>query len=359
MKPLRRAIQDESRGSLLITADPYISDAVGRLAGAAAARLTVVACGVDAAHQWSRAPLVLVGDDQVGEVLAIGLARRPGVVLVGATEEPSLWRRAIELGAEHVALLPSAAEWLSERLAEGVEGPARAGVLVAVIGGRGGAGASTLAAAIARVGLRRGLRTLLLDADPLGGGIDLLLGAETSPGLRWSGLLDARGRVAPDSLRQALPVATDLSFLAWDRGEPVELPALAVGAVLDSAIRGFDLIVADLPRTGGPVAAQVLARATRTVLITTADVRGAASAEQVLATLPACDVGLVVRGPAPGGISGELIAEALELPLVGYLRVEPGLAQAVERGDPPPRPRGPLAQICARVLDELGSVRAA
>src|SRR3712207_7123198 len=55
-----------------------------------------------------------------------------------------------------------------------------------------------------------GLRTLLVDADPLGGGLDLVLGWEQVDGLRWPSLAEADGRVDPPALLQALPHRGDL-----------------------------------------------------------------------------------------------------------------------------------------------------
>ena len=67
----------------------------------------------------------------------------------------------------------------------------------------------------------------------------------------------------------------------------------------------------------------------------------------------AARVGLVVRGPAPGGIAPDEVATALDLPLVAAMRPEPGLARALERGTAPGRPRGPLAAAATAVLAEL------
>ena len=359
MKPNVGTPLDVRSAPLLVSANPDVIDSVGRVAAAAGLQCVVATGLADAQPHWSRAGLVLVGVDLAPELAAAGLTRRGDVVLVCDSDTGPVWRLAVEIGAEHVAFLPTAEAWLSDRLADLAEGPPRRGLVVAVIGGRGGAGASTLAVSLALTSTRQGRRTLLCDADPLGGGIDLLLGAEDAPGLRWPGLLDARGRVAPESLRQALPAVSELTVLAWDRGDPVEVPIPAFRSVLDSAIRGFDLVVMDLPRALGPAADEVLARTRRTLLVTTADIRGAASAARVLARLPLVDVGLIVRGPAPGGLTPELVAESLDLPLIGYLRPEPGLAEGVERGEPPMRARGPLADLCAAVLRDLDLARAA
>jgi hypothetical protein len=72
------------------------------------------------------------------------------------------------------------------------------------------------------------------------------------------------------------------------------------------------------------------------------------------------DVRLVVRGPAPAGLTGELVADTLGLPLAGWLRPEPGLARTLERGDPPAASgRGPLATLCRDLLDRHPIARAA
>jgi hypothetical protein len=66
------------------------------------------------------------------------------------------------------------------------------------------------------------------------------------------------------------------------------------------------------------------------------------------------DLRVVTRGPSPAGLTGEQVARALGLPLLGELKPEPGLALALERGEPPGRRgRTPLTTVCGRLLDEL------
>jgi CO dehydrogenase nickel-insertion accessory protein CooC1 len=69
-------------------------------------------------------------------------------------------------------------------------------------GGRGGAGASVLATALALTASRLDRPTMLVDADPYGGGLDLVLGAEKTGGLRWPDLAGTRGRVGGRTLRE-------------------------------------------------------------------------------------------------------------------------------------------------------------
>ncbi len=163
---------------------------------------------------WETAPLVLVGDDVARRVR--GAVRRRGVVLVGRDQDDSgIWQRAVEIGADHVLMLPDGEQWLVDRIADVAEGVGRPALTVGVIGGRGGAGASTLACALAVTSAREGLRSLLVDADPMGGGLDVLLGGETADGLRWPAFAASRGRVGGGALEESLPELHSLRVLSW------------------------------------------------------------------------------------------------------------------------------------------------
>jgi secretion/DNA translocation related CpaE-like protein len=277
-------------------------------------------------------------------------------VLGADLDDASVWRRAVDVGAERVVFLPDAEPWLVQALADAAEAGDRAGLVVAVLGGRGGAGATTLSVALAAAGARRDLRTLLVDLDPLGGGVDLVLGAEEVAGLRWPDLAAARGRLPVAAVTDALPQRDGIAVLSWDRGDSAELPAAAVEAVLDAGRRGVDLVVVDLPRALDDVAREVLAAATCGLLVVPAEVRATAAAARVAAraALVCRDLRLVVRGPSPCDVSADQVQRALGLPLAGSLRAEPHLDVALEDGRPPGRrPRSPLRTFCDGLLREL------
>ncbi|MBS2531309.1 P-loop NTPase [Catenulispora sp. NF23] len=228
---------------LAVTADPALADALLRIAAEAGVRIEIVPGPSAARRRWAAAPLVLIGADQTGEVARAGLPRRPEVALIGRDlDDASVWQRGSAVGAAHVLILPDCERWLAGMLAEADSPREEPGAVVAVLSGRGGAGGSTLAAALALAGTRRGLRSTLVDLDPAGGGIDLLFGLETEPGPRWSELAQWRdGRLCGRSLREALPtyaahsrhgLAAGLGFteegadrlpvLAWPRARPGE-----------------------------------------------------------------------------------------------------------------------------------------
>jgi secretion/DNA translocation related CpaE-like protein len=364
-----------ARRPLVVTSDPDLLDDLLRLAHEAGAVLDVSPDPTGARRRYRAAPLVLVGIDAAAACLRAGLPRRPGIVLVGRRPEvapagqslaagpsravdavgPPDWPVAEELGADHIAVLPAAEPWLVDRLSR----LARTGLarMVAVLGGRGGAGASVLAAGLAVTGARAGLRTLLIDADPLGGGVDLVLGWESLDGLRWPALSETSGRISPPALVEVLPRRGELVVLSWDRGDVLAVPAEAMATALDAGRRGQDLVVVDLPRRLDDASMLALAAADQGYLVVPAELRACAAAARVAAAAaPHCpSLAAVVRGPAPGGLRGPEVAQALGLPLAGSLRPEPGLARGLECGQAPARDgRGPLALLCQRLLRELG-----
>lgn len=362
--PPRTPLPPHRRLPLLVTADGELLDELLRLAAAGGTEVELAADPAAARARWRPAPLVLVGSDQAQACLRARLPRRPRTVLVGRSGQLDPGAEIAELiGAEHVATLPAAEPWLVDRFADCVADPAGGGVarIIAVLGGRGGAGASVLAGGLAVTGARARLRTLLVDADPLGGGLDLVLGWEQLEGLRWPALTDTDGRVDPPSLVRALPSRGDLVVLSWDRGDLLHLPAQAMAATLDAARRGRDLVVVDLPRQLDDAAVVALQAADRALVVVPAELRATAAATRVVATAaPHCaELAAIVRGPAPGRLKATEVARALGLPLAGTLRPEPGLCRGMERGEAPAADgKGPLAALCQRIVGELTGVPA-
>lgn len=298
--------------------------------------------------------MVLVGDDLSVAMNRAALRHRADVVLVSRDlDDGNIWKRACGVGAEHVAVLPDAEPWLVSRLADAADGGGSRGLVIGVVGGRGGAGASTLAAALAVTAMRAGRRAMLVDADPYGGGADLLFGGEHALGLRWPDVATAKGRIGGEELVNSLPRMGELAVLSCDRHDPPELKAEAMSSVLEAAARACNIVVVDLPRRIDDAAQVALAAASVVLLLVPAEVRAAAAAARVASEVArfADDVRVVVRGPAPGGLDAVDIASALGLPLMGHLKAEPDLAVALERGEVPAgRGRGPLAEFCGRFL---------
>ena len=349
---------------LLVTADPDVVEVVLRLAALANIEVEVAPTAGSARASWSTAPLVFVAMDALAGCLQLGLPRRPAVVLIGdVIEDSAVWQQAVVVGAERVVFFPDVEHGIAEALADVAEGVVPEGPLVAVIGGRGGAGATTVACSLALAAVQAGRSALLVDGDPLGGGIDLVFGGEAVGGLRWPDLSLTRGRIPAAALSAALPQMAGLSVLSWGREDAQPLSADAVAAVLSAGRRAHDLIIVDLPRALDPAARLTLTQATTTLLVVPAEVRATAAAGRVAAAvgLLTHDLRLVVRGPSPTGLTGEVVSRELGVPLVGELRPEPHLAVALDRGELLlRRPRSPLAAFTSAFLAEfLPAVQAA
>ncbi|KAA0924060.1 MULTISPECIES: septum site-determining protein Ssd [unclassified Rhodococcus (in: high G+C Gram-positive bacteria)] len=309
-----------------------------------------------ARSMWDRPGTILVDFESAETALASGFSRRSGVILV-TDAQPTLddWRTATSLGAEHVIFLPQDEDALVRILGEPASVPSGDGGVIAVVGARGGAGASTFAAALGLRSSRSDRRALLVEGDRYGSGLDLLLGWENAPGLRWSGLVVEGGRVSGDALHGALPSRGGLSVLALGRSEDrgVGLSAVAVAAVVDAGRAAGDLVVCDAPRHPSDVSDALYAAADLVVLVLPAELRAVTSAEAVAAQVVNrnANVGIVVRGPAPGGLRADDIAVALGLPLLTSMRAEPGLAERLERGGLVLGRRSPMAAAATGVLE--------
>ncbi|ARQ72369.1 septum site-determining protein Ssd [Streptomyces marincola] len=342
---------------LILTEDEDLLDDLLRLCAAAGAQAEVAPGPPVAAGRWERAPLVLVGDDRAAALSAAGQwpGRRPGVLLVGRDlDDHTVWARGVALGAEQVLHLPADEPWLADRIADAVERPGPPALTIGVLGGRGGAGASSLACGLAVTAAAKGRRSTLIDADPLGGGLDMLLGGERTPGPRWPAFVSARGRLSGAALEDSLPLLHGVSLLSWDRADSASLPAEAMCTVLTAARRRGGVVVVDLPRSADPAAAEALAQLDLGLLVVPGELRAAAGAQRVVATAGALvrDLRIVARPAGGGGLAPAELARLLGLPLAGELPDEPGLPAAADAGEPPGTDgRGALARFCAELLE--------
>ena len=214
--------------------------------------------------------------------------------------------------------------------------------LVAVTGGKGGPGATTLAVGLAGAWAAAGQSVLLVDLDPAGGdvaahlpitdvrrGVAPLLG---SPGVPL-GPAAVLGEVAQVSRRLGL-----LAGLAHPDQAGL-LHHQAVHALLAAVrrVQGLDLVVIDPGRLlPGSVAAAVLETAAVRVLAVRADLPGALAAQRALAATR--------QGPSLVPVAVGLhrptdaveLADALGRSLAGVIPADPvGVRRAIQSGQPP------------------------
>lgn len=338
---------------VVLTGDPLLRDAV--LAAAAAAGTTATAI-TDAAGIADLPVLdqpFVVGIDRAPQVAQTTVPPASATCLIGTEEDRAdLCAWSAPLGAS-VVVVPEGVRWLTSLLAG--EQRAGSGRVVGVIGGHGGAGASTLAVSLAQLAAAD-RSVALVDLDGVGGGLDLLLGAERATGWRWPDLAASAGYI--DALATRLPAVGGVPVLSMAR-EPAraeEDPAPeAVAAVLRSLARDRDLVVVDVGRRLGPGARQGLRHCHAQVLVCGGGVRQVAASAHLLAGLTP-GVGVVVRAGGEGAASSA-VAEALAAPLWGEVPTESRLAAAAERGEPLGDVSRRWKQACRRVLERIAPDR--
>ncbi|TFV60856.1 UNVERIFIED_ORG: septum formation initiator [Bacillus sp. AZ43] len=334
---------------LVVSSDERLLDDLLRLLATAGAEPELATGGPALRRAHRQAPLVLVGADLLGAAVVRALPRRPGVVVVAGQDLPAAgWAAAVELGAERVAVLPGDESWLLARSTAAVRAPVERGRLLVVSGACGGAGASTLAAAVA---LTAAPGVALVDGDPWGAGLDLLLGAERAEGLRWPELAGLRGRVDGEALLAALPDVAGVSVVAASRSSPGGVPEEALIAVVDAARSAGCAVVVDLPRDAGDVSA-VVADADLGVLVVPARLRAATAARlRVEAPESSWATAQLIVRQVSGGLSCEEVAGLVGRPVLAELGHDRGASPRGERGEPPQvSARSPLGSVARRVL---------
>ena len=343
---------------LFVTADQTLLDELLRLAAAAGVTPEVAPDPPTALRSWGTAPLVLVGADQAAAMARIEPGRRARVHIAALGPVPDeMFRTAVALGAEKVTELPRSDTWLVETLTDLGDTQRRRGLVIGVIGGSGGAGATTLACALGQTASRSG-DAVVIDCDPLGPGIDRVLGLETQDGFRWDALCQTTGRLSARALREALPRRGPLGVLSWYAGGSGSLQAFAVREALSAARRGHDVVVADLPRTTDALIDEVASRCDLLLVVVVPTVAGTASAARLCARFPDHPgLRLLVRGD---GLEPQEIARVTGVAVVTAMPDQRRLAEVIDLGLGPVRsPRGPLGKASAAVLEHATALDAA
>ncbi len=201
------------------------------------------------------------------------------VIAIGAVNDINLYREMIESGVLEYLVKPVSEANLSAALGRLASKAAEAPVaalakgerrpLVAVLGTRGGVGASTIAVNLAWIAsheVKR--RTTLIDLDLQNGTVALALDIEPTRGLREA--LETPSRI--DSLfisSASAKLGERLTVMAAEEGFDDELhydPA-SVELLLEEVQRHSEMVVLDLPRNAPGVRNRALAAATDVVIV--------------------------------------------------------------------------------------------
>lgn len=313
----------------------------------------------------ARSLLPAAADNSTGT--ASGGQGRGRIFLLGADPGPTDWKLAMQIHADQAFLLPAqTAELLAALGRQDTPVESRdqgVGTTIGVLGAVGGVGASTLAVVLAKMlakrnGHRRG--TVLLDAVPCSGGIDLLLGIEDTRGARWPDLGFRRGSIHVPDVLAALPATAEgirvLSTARSTVADTAVLDGAELAAALDclrAADPPLDLIVDLHP---GELLDAALDHLDHLVLLIPAEVRAvaAAVARRLDPRLHRVPLSVVLRHRGWSGLDAAEVEEILGAEVTAELGSVSRLARNTEMRGLDGAPPRSLATVAEAVLADLG-----
>lgn len=277
--------------------------------------------------------LVDLAEEAEPDLAIADLAQRCGsatrLLAVGTRNDVTLYRRLAARGVADYLVKPVSSDVLCEALrhatrSETQPGEAKRGRIHAVIGARGGVGASTLALSLAwLLSHEHKLQTALVDLDLHFGTLALALDLEPGRGLRQA--LEHPERTDGLLLASALVKGEErLPILAAEESleDMLRFEAEGASAVLAAMVQDYDCLVVDLPRTLDAAHRQVLASADTTLVV----------ADLSLAALrDAFRLGALVKGlggPAPIVVANQV--GALHRGEIGRKEFERGLGAPLD-----------------------------
>ncbi|HMR49582.1 MAG TPA: hypothetical protein PKE40_09935 [Arachnia sp.] len=308
---------------LLCARDASLIEAVESTTLALGVELCVARGMDEISAMWSGAAMRLVAPEMAGRVA--GLGPSPGPAYIVGRQEAELVSASAALGLPVLAL-PAGGSRLAEAITQAATARGPSARVIALAGASGGLGTSTLTVALAARAAAGGAVVSVVELDPCGGGLDLLLGAETQRGFRWPDLQHVRGEL--EDLRASLPCVEGIAVLSARHSNYVPLASGAVAAVLASLRRTNDYVFLDL----GLGAAGQPAEVEEFVLLIGADVRSVSAARMRTAMTGARPTRVAVRSGPGRRVPPGKVAEALGLPLLGELRHDDAVPRLAEMG---------------------------
>lgn len=348
---------------LIAVGDPVLHPEATHLAAATGRQIIDTVDPAAIARHHARAFAVLIDDEHLPDIAS--LPPRPGVFHIRSdttiTADDDLADSTAPQGTSASFILPAEAAALLKamgKLALGGAGGKKSsrlhasrGVVLCFIGAAGGAGTSTVAAAVAQTAAEES-EPVLVDAHRYSGGLDLLLGVEETPGARWGDIDIGEGSVDRGQVRQALPAADSGVAVLTGARSAVAVPGFSPGE-LDRVVTVLGtggLTVVDAPPDGLPN------RCDYAFIVTPAEVRGAAAAALIAAQCRAANTpaGIVVRHRGWSGLTAEEMAHVAKTDVVAEVKHMPKLVRATEVAGLPGRLPRPLATAARSILAVVG-----
>ena len=211
--------------------------------------------------------------------------------------------------------------------------------VISVVGTAGGVGSSVLTASLAMRASALGAAVVAVDGRPYGGGLDVVLGVDESPGIRWRDLTDAAGPLDGVELFGRLPLADRCGVVSFDREFPLVPPGEVLTAVMAALRSVSDLVLVDAPRAGEAWEGEVASVSDEVVALTGTSVSALAGAAACVAHLDAVHDALWLACRTERGAAADLdrrLPDLLDVPLLGAVPTDPKVAACLSEGRPPP-----------------------
>jgi pilus assembly protein CpaE len=243
------------------------------------------------AQAGTDAPAILLVDVRehrgaINDLRAIRQLHPQTAIVIIAPLDPALMLEAMRAGITECVPPPIDAAQLDAALNRVTDGlPGATGELFAVIGAKGGVGATTVAVntatTLSTIDKRR---ALLIDLHPTGGDAALFMGAE--PHFSFVDALDNTHRLDEAFLKGlVVKTAAGPDLLASpDRTVPTPVDPSRVRAVVELAVRCYRFVVLDVSRAD-PAADETLGLASRIIVVATQELGAIRSASRAAAAL--------------------------------------------------------------------------
>ncbi|MDO4685096.1 MAG: hypothetical protein Q4A92_00990 [Corynebacterium sp.] len=335
---------------LVAVADPMLHPEVMHIAAATGRPVMDYSDPREIARNVDRCAAVLVCSKIAP---AIPRNTRTRIFLVCPEPGPPDWKVAVDCHAEQALVIPAQAPELLRMLGR-QDAPVDCGTVVGFVPASGGAGASVLAAAVARIAAEY-VNTVVIDADPQSGGLDLVFGLEDEPGARWGDITLSSDDIA-GNLLEALPQTPDgIRVLSAARSSVASIGTEAAeqftGAI--TSLRGVaDLIVVDC----SPASVMDLAPLMDlVVLVVPAQVRPTAAAAACAARMKAqhVDIAAIVRHIQWSGLEPGDVERISGVNVLAELTTVGRLAKTLDMQGLPMRIPRPLKSAAHAVLEAL------
>lgn len=271
----------------------------------------------------SPAPAVLVVDvsdcdDVVAAMDALADVCDPHtrVVALGRANDVELYRALMRMGVSDYLVKPVAAEALADALHRAAHPQAaepaatRPARVVALIGVRGGVGATSLALSVAwDLAHEQQKKTVLLDLDMQFGAAALALDLEPGRGLRE--ILTNPERIDALLIGSAMTRQSDrLHVLGAEEPleDDIDIGPRGLSALLGALSETAELVVVDTPRRADRLTRETLARADAVAVVTDLSLPAMRDTQRVLSMLRSLrpQGGVTVVANRAGGVAGEV-----------------------------------------------------